>query len=97
MTSAPNAVVVSIHPKAVPVYTGGSRTRLKTPSECPQGGRGFPPGPEQKLPGQISYLGLGESGRQAMHLSLVEAVSAVAALGAAFLIEVLVFVALGLI
>ena len=32
-----------------------------------------------------------------MHLSLVEAVSAVAALGAAFLIEVLVFVALGLI
>lgn len=55
------------------------------------------PEPEQKLPGQISYSGLGESGRQAMHLSLVEAVSAVAALGAAFLIEVLVFVALGLI
>jgi len=32
-----------------------------------------------------------------MHLSLVEAVSAVAALGTAFLVEVLIFAALGLI
>ena len=42
-------------------------------------------------------MGLREIARRAMHLSLVEALLAVAVLGTAFLAEIFVFVALGLI
>src|SRR5262245_36970906 len=69
-------------------------------SQVPSGGRQPDPEPEQKLHRQIFYLGSGlrRTARQAMYLSLIEAVSAFAALGTAFLIEVLLFfVALGLI
>jgi len=42
-------------------------------------------------------MGLRKTARQAMHLSLVEALLAVAVLSTAFLAEIFVFVALGLI
>jgi hypothetical protein len=42
-------------------------------------------------------MGLRKTARRAMHLSLVEALLAVAVLSTAFLAEIFVFVALGLI
>jgi len=42
-------------------------------------------------------MGLRKTARQAMHLSLVEAFAAISALSAAFLVEIFIFVALGLI
>jgi hypothetical protein len=43
------------------------------------------------------FMGLRKTARRAMHLSLAEALLAVSALGTAFLLEIFVFVALGLI
>ena len=65
------------------------------------GEMGFPPGISDRNRNKLNMgefpMGLRKPARRAMHLSLVEALLAVAVLSTAFLAEIFVFVALGLI